>query len=176
MLAGLIVAVLAWVISRLLRWGVRRALRDILENLIAGVLIQFTRPFTIGDQIVSGDAEGTVTDIQFRATVVRTYDNRAVVIPNSELYTNRVVVNTRHESVRHQVDITVPNTYSLEPIREAILEVLYGEERVLDAPSSEAFVTALFERFGAMGLENIRPESIQYNAGELPEPAEIRPI
>lgn len=54
--------------------------------------------------------------------------------------------------------------------------MLYDEERVLDAPAPEAFVTALFERFGAMGLENIRPESIQYNAGELPAPAEIRPI
>ena len=64
------------------------------ENLLAGLLILVTRPFRIGDQIVSGDHEGVVEDIQVRATLLRTYDNRRVVIPNSELYTNRVTVNT----------------------------------------------------------------------------------
>ena len=66
-----------------------------------------------------------------------------VVIPNSELFTNRVVVNTRHESVRHQVDITVPNTYSLEPIREAVDAVSARLGRRLDGLAATAGPAAL---------------------------------
>ncbi|WP_229755789.1 mechanosensitive ion channel family protein, partial [Deinococcus soli (ex Cha et al. 2016)] len=72
------------------------AFKDIFQNLLAGLLILITRPFRIGDQIVSGEHEGTVEDIQVRATLLHTYDNRRVVIPNSELYTNRVIVNTAY--------------------------------------------------------------------------------
>ncbi|RYZ32340.1 MAG: mechanosensitive ion channel [Propionibacteriaceae bacterium] len=61
------------------------AFKDILQNLLAGILILLTRPFRIGDQIVSGAHEGTVEDIAVRSTSLRTYDNRRVVIPNSEL-------------------------------------------------------------------------------------------
>jgi small conductance mechanosensitive channel len=76
------------------------ALRDIFRNPLAGILILFTRPFRIGDQIVSNDYEGEVVDILVRATLVRTYDNRLVVIPSGELYTKRVVVNTGYETRR----------------------------------------------------------------------------
>ena len=57
------------------------AFRDILQNLLAGILILLTRPFRIGDQIVTGKFEGTVEDIQVRATTIRTYDNRRAVTP-----------------------------------------------------------------------------------------------
>ena len=76
------------------------AFKDIFQNLLAGMLILITRPFRIGDQIVSGSHEGTVEDIQVRATLLRTYDNRCVVIPNGELNTSRVVVNTEGPGAR----------------------------------------------------------------------------
>lgn len=59
------------------------AFRDILQNFLAGILILLTEPFRIGDQIVFKDFEGTVEDIQTRATMIKTYDGRRVVIPNS---------------------------------------------------------------------------------------------
>ncbi|MFC7543286.1 mechanosensitive ion channel family protein [Siccirubricoccus deserti] len=59
------------------------AFRDVLQNLLAGVLILLTRPFRIGDQIRHGEQEGTVEDIWIRATVLRTYDNRRILIPNA---------------------------------------------------------------------------------------------
>ena len=68
------------------------AFKDIFQNLLAGLLILITRPFHIGDQIKSQDHEGTVEDIEIRATTIRTYDNRLVVIPNSELWSIRFIV------------------------------------------------------------------------------------
>ncbi|MEM6281340.1 MAG: mechanosensitive ion channel domain-containing protein [Chloroflexota bacterium] len=61
------------------------AFRDIFENFLAGILILLDQPFQIGDQIITGEYEGTVREIQIRATYIRTYDGRQVVIPNSNI-------------------------------------------------------------------------------------------
>ncbi|MEG3850355.1 mechanosensitive ion channel, partial [Microcoleus sp. herbarium19] len=70
------------------------AFRDILQNFLAGILILLTEPFQIEDQIVFKNFEGTVENIETRATTIRTYDGRRIVIPNAELFTNSVTVNT----------------------------------------------------------------------------------
>ena len=70
------------------------ALKDILSNLVSGVLILAMRPFAIGDQIVIGDTEGTVEEIELRATQIRTYDGRLVLVPNGEVFTSRITNNT----------------------------------------------------------------------------------
>ncbi len=63
------------------------AFRDILQNFLAGILLLLTEPFQINDQIIFKNFEGTVENIQTRATTIRTYDGRRIVIPNSELFT-----------------------------------------------------------------------------------------
>lgn len=60
-----------------------------------------------GAQIVSGTHEGTVESIELRATMLRTYDDRRVIIPNSDLYTNRVTVNPAYDQILlHQTEPT----------------------------------------------------------------------
>ncbi|WP_216324217.1 mechanosensitive ion channel family protein [Deinococcus aestuarii] len=116
------------------------AFKDIFQNLLAGLLILLTRPFRIGDQIVSGDHEGTVEDIQVRATLIRTYDNRQVVIPNSELFTNRVVVNTAYEQRRLDVGLTVGFDEDLATVKRIILEAVAGLRDVLEDPAPRVVV------------------------------------
>ena len=70
------------------------ALKDILSNLVSGVLILAMRPFEIGDQIVISETEGTVEQIELRATQIRTYDGRLVLVPNGEVFTSRITNNT----------------------------------------------------------------------------------
>jgi small-conductance mechanosensitive channel len=74
------------------------AFKDVLQNLLAGVLILVRQPFRRGDQIVAGAFEGTVEHIQARATLIRTYDGRRVVIPNADIYTRPIVVNTAFDA------------------------------------------------------------------------------
>ena len=83
------------------------AFRDILQNFLAGILILLTEPFRIGDQIIVGGFEGTVEEIETRATSIKTYDGRRVVIPNSNLFTESVTVNTAFEQRRLQYDIGI---------------------------------------------------------------------
>lgn len=83
------------------------AFKDILQNLLAGILLLINRPYRRGDQIAVKDFEGTVEHIQSRATLIKTYDGRRVIIPNSDVYTSPVVVNTAFAVRRDQFDIGI---------------------------------------------------------------------
>lgn len=68
------------------------ALKDVISNVLAGVLILFYRPFGRGDHITSAGMEGLVTNIDLRYTTLLAGDKR-ILIPNSNLLTNAIVVN-----------------------------------------------------------------------------------
>lgn len=119
------------------------AFRDIFENFLAGILILFTEPFKIGDQIIASDYEGTVEDIQIRATMLKTYDNRRVVIPNSELFTDSVTVNTAYQYRRSQYDVGIGYSDNIEAAQQLCLNVMTSIEGVLDDPAPDTFMTEM---------------------------------
>lgn len=113
------------------------AFKDILQNMLAGILILLRQPFEVGDQIVSGGHEGTVERIETRATILKTYDGRRVVVPNADIYTDSVVVNTAFEERRSQYDIGVGCNDDWQEARRIMLETCRGVEGVLDEPAPE---------------------------------------
>jgi len=119
------------------------AFRDILQNFLAGILILLTEPFQIDDQIVFKDFEGTVEQIQTRATTIRTYDGRRIVIPNSELFTNSVTVNTAFENRRLQYDIGIGYGDDIDTAKRLILEAIHETDGVLENPASDVIVVGL---------------------------------
>ena len=70
------------------------SLRDILSNYFSGIILLVSHPFRVGDQIVIKEFEGTVRQIQLRATTLVTYDGRIIYIPNQEVFTASIVSNT----------------------------------------------------------------------------------
>ena len=119
------------------------AFRDILQNFLAGILILITEPFVINDQIVFKDFEGTVEHIQTRATTIRTYDGTRIVIPNAELFTNAVKVNTAFEKRRLQYDIGIGYGDDIDRAKEIILDVLRNDPEAIADPAPEALVVQL---------------------------------
>lgn len=119
------------------------AFRDILQNFLAGILILLTEPFQIDDQIVFKNFEGTVENIQTRATTIKTYDGRRIVIPNSELFTNSVTVNTAFEHRRWQYDIGIGYGDDIETARQLIIQAMHEIDGVLETPAPDALVIAL---------------------------------
>jgi small-conductance mechanosensitive channel len=110
------------------------ALKDLLQNWIAGFLILLRRPFHRGDQIMVGDIEGTVQAVETRATLLKTFAGRLVIIPNSEIYTRSVTVHTAYDMRRSE--ITVPVGLEVD-LREAIAvfqEAVRGVKDVLSEP------------------------------------------
>ncbi len=119
------------------------AFRDILQNFLAGILILLTEPFQIDDQIVFKEFEGTVENIQTRATTIRTYDDRRIVIPNSELFSNSLMVNTAFENRRLEYDIGIGYGDDIDRAKQLILEAIHETEGVLSQPTPDAIVVDL---------------------------------
>lgn len=127
------------------------AFRDVLQNLLAGILILITRPFRIGDQIRHGEQEGTVEDIWVRATVLRTYDNRRILIPNAALFTDKIEVITAYEMRRLQFALTIGNGDDIARARNVVVQALRSTPGVLAKPEPEALVTGL----GTAGVDMV---------------------
>ena len=119
------------------------AFKDIFQNFLAGILILVTRPFRVGDQIRFKEYEGTVEDIQTRATFIKTYDGRRAIIPNGELYTNPVLVNTAFPQRRWEYDIGIGYGDDLENARSIILQALREAEDVAPDPKADVILVAL---------------------------------
>ncbi len=113
------------------------AFKDILQNMLAGILILLRQPFEVGDQIVSSGYEGTVEKIETRATMIKTYDGKRVVIPNSDIYSDKVVVNTAFDRVRSQYDIQIGCNDDWDKARKIIEEAAASCEGVLTDPPPE---------------------------------------
>jgi len=119
------------------------AFKDILQNWLAGLLILLRQPFRQGDQIIVGKHEGTVEHIEARATLIKTYDGRRVIIPNSAVYTDAVTVNTAFPLRRSQYDVGIGYSDDIDLACEIIVEAVRGVEGVADDPSPEAFAWEL---------------------------------
>lgn len=119
------------------------AFKDILQNFLAGILILLTEPFELDDQIIFKSYEGTVENIETRATTIRTYDGRRVVIPNAELFTNAVTVNTAYDNRRLEYDIGIGYGDDIARAKAIILETLNQCQEVLAQPEPEALVVEL---------------------------------
>lgn len=119
------------------------AFRDILQNFLAGILILLTEPFQIDDQIIFKNFEGTVEQIQTRATTIRTYDGRRIIVPNSELFTHSVIVNTAFEHRRLEYDIGIGYGDDINTARQLILQAIRETDGVLQDPAPDAIVVAL---------------------------------
>lgn len=119
------------------------AFKDILQNLLAGILLLINRPYRRGDQIVVKDFEGTVEHIQSRATLIKTYDGRRVIIPNSDVYTSPVIVNTAFPTRRSQYDVGIG--YGDDPAAacRAFVAAVADVEGVATDPPPEALPWAL---------------------------------
>lgn len=119
------------------------AFRDILQNFLAGILILFTHPFRLGDQIVAGPFEGTVEDIQTRATFIKTYDGRRIVIPNADLFTQKVIVNTANDQVRVEYDLGIGYGDDIDRAKTLVLEAIAAVPGILTRPQPDVIVIEL---------------------------------
>ncbi|MCI8375310.1 MAG: mechanosensitive ion channel [Lachnospiraceae bacterium] len=119
------------------------ALQGSLANFAGGVLLLLVKPFKVGDYIVQGDLEGTVSEIQMIYTYLLTPDNRKVVIPNGKLADNSLINVTAQEKRRLDIDVGISYTADLKKAKEAGMELLKNEERVLPEEEQRVVVSEL---------------------------------
>ena len=127
------------------------ALQGSLANFAGGVLILLFRPFKIGDWIEAQSVSGTVDSIQIFHTVLRTGDNKTVIVPNGNL-SNGIITNYNCQPTRKVVfDVGVDYEADLQKVREVLL-ALADDPRVLKAPAPVVVVSTLGESAITMSL------------------------
>lgn len=117
------------------------ALQDILQNFVAGLLLQIRRPFSYGDQISTGDIEGTVESIDARSVTVVTPDGDTVYIPSSEVVTVAIYNQTEKGRRRSSIAVGVAYGSDLDRVKTAFVEAMTGLDSVLDSPPPEVRFT-----------------------------------
>ena len=118
------------------------ALQGSLANFAGGVLILLFRPFRIGDWIEAQGVSGTVDSIQIFHTILRTGDNKTVILPNGNL-SNGIITNTNRQPTRKVVfDVGVDYDADLQKARQVLLD-LAKDPRVLDDPAPQAVISTL---------------------------------
>ena len=127
------------------------AAQDTIANLFGGVVIVTEKPFSIGDWIQTPDVEGTVEDITFRSTRVRTFANAQVTVPNSIL-ANQAITNWTRMG-RRRVTFQLGVTYStprekLKRCVERIQSLLENHQEV-----HKDIIFVRFDEFGASSLD-----------------------
>ena len=118
------------------------AFKDIFQNFLAGILILAQRPFHINDQIIAGDYEGTVEDIQIRSTQIKTYSGERVIIPNAEIYGSAIQVRTAFDKRRTTFQTGIGYGEDIDQGREVIIDALEECEHVLDNPEPQIYVSS----------------------------------
>ena len=107
------------------------ALSGTLQNFAGGVLILLLKPYKVGEYIETQGYAGTVNEIQMFHTIITTPDNKTILIPNGVLSTSSVNNYTRQP--RRRVDWSIGISYgdSFENAKEAILEIVNSDKRVM---------------------------------------------
>lgn len=129
--------------------GIGLGLQEVANNFISGVIILFERPIKVGDRVVVGDIEGSVAEIRARSTTIVTFDNIAVIVPNSKFVTENVV-NWSYTDPKVRFRIPVGVAYGTDPriVERALIEAAREVPEVLADPPPNVF----FKEFGDSSL------------------------
>ena len=118
------------------------ALQDILQNFVAGVLLQVRRPFRVGDQVGLGDFEGKVVDVNLRTVELSGYDGVVVYLPNSRVTGAPIINYTRTPHSRTTLSVGVAYDTDLERAREVLLAACASAGGAEQTPPPEVWVEA----------------------------------
>lgn len=120
------------------------ALQGTLSNVAAGVMLLLLRPFTTGDWVETGNVSGTIREVGLFTTIIDTFDNVYVSIPNSSIWNSTITNHSHYETRRIDVDIGIHYDTNLDLASEILLK-LAEDERVLDKPKKPQFLVMKYD-------------------------------
>lgn len=124
--------------------GIGFGLQEIVANFISGLIILFERPIRVGDVVTVGDTDGVVTKIKIRATTIRNWDQKELLVPNKEFITGRLLNWTLSDSTtRIFLPVGIAYGSDVEKALDLIAEVVKNHPQVLEEPAASVFFESL---------------------------------
>jgi potassium efflux system protein len=129
--------------------GIGFGLQEIVANFISGLILLFEQPIRVGDTVTVGETSGVVTKIRMRATTVRDWDGRELLVPNKEFITGRLLNWSLSDTqTRVVIEIGVAYGSDVPKAMKLALDVAREHPDILEDPGP--FIT--FDAFGDNSL------------------------
>jgi len=119
------------------------ALQGSLSNFAAGVLIVLFRPYRVGDFIEGAGIAGVVEQVQILTTVLRTGDNKRIIVPNGQIMDSIITNYSANETRRVDMVVGVSYNDDLDKVRGVLEELIKADERILNDPACTIAVSEL---------------------------------
>ncbi len=131
--------------------GIGFGLQNIVNNFISGLILLFERPIKVGDLLVIDGQWGLVKEIRVRSTIFQTFDRSVIIIPNSELISNKILNWTHYGPGINRLHLKVGVSYDSDPrqVTGILDEVCLANPRVVSDPPPQVF----FEAYGDSSLD-----------------------
>ncbi|PCJ46905.1 MAG: mechanosensitive ion channel protein MscS [Gammaproteobacteria bacterium] len=130
------------------------SMQDSLKNFAAGVLLIVNRPFMAGDFIEAAGVSGVVENIAIFSTIIRTGDNREIIVPNSNIYGDVIINYSARDTRRIDLVIGIGYEDNIKLAKQTLTSILEADDRILKDP---AFAIALGELADCSVNFNVRP-------------------
>ena len=123
------------------------ALSGTLQNFASGLLILILKPFQVGDNVMAQGEKGTVTSIQLFYTIITSFDNKALIVPNSKL-SNELIVNLSRAGTRRlDIELRLPFSLPYEQLKQVVAGTIESSKTILKEPTYR------------IGISEIKPDS-----------------
>jgi small conductance mechanosensitive channel len=119
------------------------ALQGSLSNFASGVLIVLFRPYRVGDWVEVAGIAGTVEQVQILTTILKTGDNKQIIVPNSQIMDSIITNYSANDTRRIDMVIGVSYDDDIDTVRKTLEELLAAEDRILDEPAPTIAVSEL---------------------------------
>jgi len=123
--------------------AVGMALQGTLQNFAGGVIILLLKPFKVDDYIECGSYKGYVKEIRIFHTIIRPFNGRTIIVPNSDLATSSLTNHTREPNIRLDVVASVAYGTDLDKAKEIIWQVINNDPMILKEPIPKVSVSNL---------------------------------
>lgn len=131
--------------------AVALALKDSISDIASGIIILFTRPFVTGDFIEFGQYRGYVQKIDIIHTVILTYDDTNIIIPNSKITASEVNNFTEHPIYRVTVMVPIPYDADIDKVKKILFDTMNAADNILTDAKHTPVVR--LEKYGDSTLE-----------------------
>ncbi|MEL7185074.1 MAG: mechanosensitive ion channel domain-containing protein [Pseudomonadota bacterium] len=119
------------------------ALQGSLSNFAAGVLIVLFRPYRVGDFVEAAGISGSVEQVQILTTVLKTADNKQIIVPNSQIMGSIITNYSANDTRRVDMVVGVGYDDDLDKTRATLEELIAADDRILDEPAPTIAVSEL---------------------------------
>lgn len=115
-------------------FGLGFALKDMLENYVAGIIILIQEPFKVGDIVEVNEHFGRIEEIEARSTMIRVWDGQRVIVPNSVMISNALINYSTYPERRITVDVGVSYDTDLTHAVQIVTQALVSHDEILKDP------------------------------------------